>query len=184
MKLIADCREFSDDMSLMGFSSLLIATLLAIVLSVFIFVTPSLSLLAPIWAAGSVIVVVTLALFLKHRGLIFKVPMKVFEEGLLVQPAMGLKPRVIEFDDVASVELWWGLPYRKTARGCSVLSFRHGTLTTVETFHGKESLKRFAEAIRPALEAHGLRMKPPAEESDSMEFVFQRDVGHHNRPGF
>jgi hypothetical protein len=181
MNLISDASAYSEDLRFRGFAILMVAAAAFIIVLAYLFVAPPdfLAHAKPavaLAALGALIVLFTLGLLLKGRGMLFKVPLKFYDEAVMVQPALGMRPVVIPYAEIASLELWWGLPYKKTARGCSVLSARQ-SVTSVEAFPDKESLRRMAEAVRPTLEQNGLKLSSAEEEAGSLHYTFHRDVG-------
>ncbi|HSB47588.1 MAG TPA: hypothetical protein VLD37_06250 [Candidatus Bilamarchaeum sp.] len=179
--IVIDGREYSDDLSFGGLVVLALAVLLLFVLPFYLYVSPPdfLARAKPVVVLagiGGFIVLITLALFLQNRGMLFKVPLRFMEERLQIQPIFSLAPKLVPYEDISELELWFGLPYRRAARGCSILSAKYGSVTSVETFPSRERLKAFAEAVRPFLEKRGLRMKMAEEDAHSLRVVFLRDV--------
>ncbi|MFN7991690.1 MAG: hypothetical protein U0R44_06040 [Candidatus Micrarchaeia archaeon] len=180
MRLIMDGKDFSADLRLPGFIFICMAGIVLIVFPLVLLVSPPRMFAGAvpavmIGAIGAVIVLLMLGIYLKSRGMLFKLPLRVFDEGVMIQPIMGLKPAMIPYQDIASMEIWFGLGYKKAVCGCSILSFK-GSVHSVETFRDKEDLRRFVDGFRLTMENNGLKMKPPEEEAGSLHFVFQRDV--------
>ncbi|MEW6723082.1 MAG: hypothetical protein AB1324_07500 [Candidatus Micrarchaeota archaeon] len=178
--IVIDARDYTSDLSFQGFAVMVAAAMLSIILSIYLIVgNPSFLTRAEpvsyVWAIGSAIVVATLILVLKGKGMLFRLPLRCMEDSILIQPVMGIRPRKLAYKDLASFEVWHNLGYRKVRSGASALTFRHGAVTSVEPFPDKDSVRRFAEGLKPVLEKNGMSMKT-FEEADSLHFMFQRDV--------
>ena len=94
-----------------------------------------------------------------------------------------MRPLVVPYREIVSLELWYGLGYKRVSRGSSALSSKY-SVTSVEAFSDKESLRRLAEKVRPALEANGLKLATADDEAGSLHYTFHRDVGRKARgPG-
>jgi hypothetical protein len=179
--IVLDGKDYSSDLRLNGLIALALAVLLLFVLPLYLYVSPPeflarakpVVLLAGI---GGVIVLLTLALFLQNRGMLFKMPIRFHEEKVQIQPIFSLAPKLVPYEGISEIEFWYGLPYRRAARGCSILSARYGAITSVETYPSKEKLTAFAAAVRPLLEKKGMKMRPPEEDLGSLRIVFLRDV--------
>jgi hypothetical protein len=181
MNLLADAKEYTDDKRLAGFIILAVSVTVLAILPLYLYFSPPDFLIrarpvAALWGLGGIIFLVTLAFFLQNRGMLFKLPLKVYDEALLIQPVFSLGPKRVPYEDISSLEIWYGEGYRRARSGCSVLSGKLGSITSVENFHGKEGLRSFVERIRPMLEQKGLRMKVPYEEAGSLEYVFHRPM--------
>ncbi len=186
MNLIADAKDYSLDMRSEGLLILVVATVVLLAVPAYLLVSPPdfLSHERPaivLAAGGAVVVLLTLAAVLKGKGMLFKIPAKFYDEAVLIQPAIGIKPALVPYKEIASLELWWGLSYKRSSRGCSVLSAHH-SVGSVETFPDKESLRKFAEKVRPALEASGLKLSSADEDAVSLHYVFHRDIRRRARP--
>ena len=187
MELIDDAAGYSTDLRLRGFAIISLATVLLIVIPTYLLAAPPdfLSHERPaifLAAGGALIVLCTLALVLKGKGMLFKIPLKFYDEAMLIQPVLGMRPVIIPYKEIASLELWHGLGYKRVGSGCYVLSSRN-SVTSVEVFKDKQSLMAFLGKIRPALEKSGLRMSPPDEEAGSLHCTFHRDVGRRRPRG-
>ncbi len=187
MNTVADAKDYSADLRLQGLVILVVAALVLLVVPAYLLVSPPdyLSHERPaivLAAGGAVVVLLTLAAVLKGKGMLFKIPAKFYDEAVLIQPAIGIKPVVVPYKEIASLEIWWGLSYKRASRGCSVLS-AHYSVNSVETFPDKESLRRFAEKVRPALEASGLKLSSADEDAVSLHYVFHRDIRRKGRTG-
>jgi hypothetical protein len=179
--IILDGKDFSSDTRLQGLIVLALAVLLLFVLPLYLYYSPLefLRLARPvvIFAGfGGFIVLLTLALFLQNRGMLFKVPLKFHDKAVQIQPIFSLGPKLVPYDEISEMEFWYGLSYRRASRGCYILSARYGSITSVETFPGKEKLKAFMAEVRPILEGKGMKMKNPQEDAGSLQVVFLRDV--------
>ncbi len=185
MELVADSSGSASDLRFRGFVIIMAAGAIFIIGSVYLMVAPP-EFLAHARAAvflaagGALIVLATLGLALKGKGMLFKVPLKFFDEAVLIQPVLGLRPVIVPYKEIASMELWHGLGYKRVGSGCSVLSSRY-SVTSVEPFKDKESLRALAEKVRPALESSGLKLKTAEDDAGSLHYVFQRDVGRRAR---
>jgi hypothetical protein len=107
--------------------------------------------------------------------MLFKMPLRFHEKALQIQPLFSIGSRLVPYDDISEIEFWYGQNYRRAGRGCSVLSKRHGSITSVETFAGREKFKAFIAQARPILEGKGMRLKI-VEDTYSIQAVFLRDV--------
>ena len=177
MKLILDAKKFSSDLRLRGFILLTLSAFLLIVLSIYLITnTPSqLTNAHPVvyvWTVGFFVFFLVFAIFLKTHGMLFNIPLKFFDKAIQLQPVFSITPKSVKYTEITSIELWYGLSYRKSTRGCSILS-SDGSFMSVETFSDKESLKKLVEEIRPLLE--GLRLKVDEEET-SIVYTFLRDL--------
>ncbi len=186
MNIVADAKDYSEDLKMQGFVILVVAAVVLLVVPAYLLVSPPdfLSRERPaivLAAGGAVIVLLTLAMVLKGKGMLFKIPAKFYDAAVLVQPSLGFKPAMIPYSEMASLELWWGLRYKRASRGCSVLS-AHYSISSVETFADKESLRRFASSVRPVLEANGLRLSSADEDAGSLHYVFHKDIRRRGRP--
>ncbi len=187
MNLIADASGSSSDLRMQGFIALAVATVVLLSVPLYLLVSPPdfLARERPaivLAAGGAVIVLLTLGMVLKGKGMLFKIPLRFYDEALLIQPVLGLNPAIVPYREIASLELWWGLPYKRAPRGCSVLS-THYSVTSVETFTDKESLRKFAEKVRPVLEQSGLKLSSADDEAGSLHYTFHRDIRKRGRPG-
>ena len=129
-----------------------------------------------LWTAGALIFLGVLVLYLQNKGMLFKIPLKFYDEGVQIQPLLAMKPKMVPYEEISSLELWYNVGYLRTKSGSSLLSSKV-SVTSVENFPDKESIKRFVEQVRPVLESKGLKMKAPDEEAQSLQFVFHRDIG-------
>lgn len=187
MELIADAAGYSEDLKFRGFVIIMAAAAAFIIASIYLMVAPPdfLAHARPavfLAAGGGLIVLATLGLVLKSRGMLFKVPLKFYDEAVLIQPVLGMRPVLVPYREIASLEIWYGLGYKRVSRGSSVLSSRY-SVTSVEAFPDKESLRKLAEKARPALEASGLKLASADDEAGALHYTFHRDVGRKARPG-
>jgi hypothetical protein len=177
MKLVADSKDYSSDKRALSFALLFCFALPLMFAPLYLLVAPG-ALNVPKQAIfalllGGIALIVFLGVYLKGKGILFKVPLKAFAEGLLIQPAMGFRPLVVPYEDVASIELWCGSAGRINA-GCAILSGKHGSIKSVENFTDGNSLKAFAERIGPALEDAGFRTESAEEGASSARYVFRK----------
>jgi hypothetical protein len=180
VKLIADSKDFSSDQLTLSFALLLCLSLPLIFVPLYLLIAPPPSFAIPKPAAtalliGAMFVIVFIGLFLKGRGILFKVPMRVFEEGIIIQPAMGIRPFLVPYADISAIEIWQGMD-GKIRTGCSVSSVNSGTVRSVENFIDKNALKSFVDRIRPALEQNGFRAEGAQESGNSARFAFRRPL--------
>jgi hypothetical protein len=123
-------------------------------------------------AAGSVVLIFAIALFLLGRGLLLKTPMRVYKEGLLIQPLLSTMPSIVAYAGISSIELWDSARGRKTRSGCTILSREGKRITSVEMFRDKNQAKEFVGRISPAIEAAGFTAH---SEDDGLLVAFRRD---------
>jgi hypothetical protein len=182
MRLVVDAASYCSDKKLFGFILFVLVSLPLMMLPLYLFVAPPPFLdrampAVAAFAAGSFIVLYLSWLSLKTRGLVFKVPMRVYEEGVLIQGSASLAPSLIRHHDLASLEFWYNLSYLKTKSGCSVITAEgQGRIMSPEAFRDKASLKDFVFYLRPLMERNGLRLAQEDEISDSLHVVFRRDL--------
>lgn len=177
MKLVADSRDYSSDRRALSFALLFCFALPLMLAPLYLLVAPeALNVPRPAVFAlllGGIGLIVFLGVYLKGKGILFKVPMKAFEEGILIQPAMGFRPLVVPYGDISSMELWCG-PSGKIKAGCAILSGKQGTIKSVENFSDARALKAFAERIGASLEGAGFRTESAEEGADSARYVFRK----------
>ena len=179
MRIVADSNDYSADRRALSFALLLCFALPLIVIPLYLFVSPEEIIARPAAAAlmgGAVLFIVFFGLFLKGRGILFKVPLKVFEEGILIQPKMRLGPKMVSFEHISSIELWHGRR-NDSPSGCSVLSSVDGRVSSTESFRDAEALRQFAERISPALFALGFR-KSELSDPGAATIVFRKQQLH------
>ncbi|MCI0503868.1 hypothetical protein L0Y65_04100 [Candidatus Micrarchaeota archaeon] len=179
MNLIADSKDFSSDQRKSGLALLLCFSIPLMFAPLYLLVAPS-SLGIPFPAAlavllGGLALMLFIGLALKSRGMLFKVPLRVFDGGLLIQPAVGLKPVMVPYPDISAVELFYGSE-EKIKSGCSVSTFSRGRIRSIENFSGKDSMQSFAGKIRPALEQSGFRLDDSQEGERSARYLFRKPV--------
>ncbi len=179
MNLVADSSDYSKDQRAISFALLFCLAMPLMLAPLYMLVAPG-AFSIPAQASlallfGGITLIFFLGIYLKGRGILFKVPLKAFEEGLLIQPAMGLRPAVVPYKDISSIELWCGREGKMRA-GCAVLSQTHGRIRSVENFTDASSLKSFAERIGTALENAGFRTESAEESQDSARYVFKRST--------
>lgn|GEM_PF-6716831 len=176
MELVADAAHYSINRGATGLALLAISIIILFVIPLWIALQPppSLTALKPALmaeAAGSVALLFMVALFLLGRGMLLKMPLRVYDEGLLIQPLLSTTPSIIPYKDISSIELWYGAPGNRN--GCAVLS-RHGKrITSVEAFRDKIKAKEFTELIAPVFEAAGFTMRSEDGER-SFSIMFRR----------
>ncbi|MFH0884173.1 MAG: hypothetical protein V1861_00500 [Candidatus Micrarchaeota archaeon] len=184
MKLVADSKDFSSDKRALGFTLLLCLSIPLMFAPIYLLVAPSvLGIPAPAALAillGGLALMLFLGVFLKGRGILFKVPLRVFEEGLLIQPAVGLRPFLVPYSDISAVELFYGAE-GKVKNGCMVLSGQYGKIKSVENFTDAMALKSFTMAIEPFLMRNSFKMEINEEKGLTARFVFRRGS---DRSGF
>jgi hypothetical protein len=183
MKLVSDAKDYSQDLGGSGFALLAFSVLVLFVLPLYLVVQPPESLIAirPVLvaeAAGSVIVLFTIALFLKSTGMLMNVPLKVYEEGILIQPVLSTMPKAIPFQRISSLEIFRA---RNGRSGCSVLSRDEGRQRSVETFIDAMRARGFVESIRPALEAAGFASSIEGD-ARSLRAMFRKKAGRPRIP--
>jgi hypothetical protein len=185
MKLVADSKDFSSDKRALGFTLLLCFSIPLMLAPLYLLVAPSmLGIPAPAALAillGGIALLVFLGLFLKGQGILFKVPLRVFEEGILIQSAVGLRPVIVPYSDISAIELFYGAE-GKVRNGCLVSSAKSGRVRSIENFSDKGMLKSFTERIRPTLEQNGFRMEDSAESGNSARFAFRRPMSFQATP--
>lgn len=163
MNLIAQAGEYSTDRSAYGFIILALAMLPLISFPLYVMYSPGLGQAGPAAAAFlvcSIALLAFLALFLKGRGMLFRLPIRAYDRGILMQPAMRIRPILVPYAEISSIEFWRGRQGGLHS-GCELRSAAHGTIRSVESFRDDESLSAFISRIRPALEENGLLMSEP-----------------------
>lgn len=137
---------------------------------------PSLAAFKPVLVAeavGSTILLFMIALFLQGRGMLLKMPLRVYNEGLLIQPFLSTTPSIVQYTDISNIELWYGAPDRKNRSGCMALSRDGKRITSVEAFRDKTRAKEFIALIAPAIEAAGFTTRSEDDET-SFSVMFRR----------
>jgi hypothetical protein len=109
-------------------------------------------------------------LFLKSKGLIFKIPLKVYDEGLLIQKALASTPSIVPFRGISSIEFFFS---RAGAR-CAVSSI-DGSHRSVENFSSAGRMKEFVLSIEPALGVEGFTMRIE-EDGGSFRASFRKSI--------
>ncbi len=184
MALIADSKDYSRDRRAASFAIILCFGIPLMLVPLYLFVSPVEYLPRPAAAAllaGSLLFMLFAGLYLKGRGILFKFPMRVLDNGILIQPMMRLRPVMADFRSISSIELWHGRDGDPPS-GCSVLSGDKGRLISAESFCDAESLCRFAESISPALYSQGFR-KTEMREPGSYSAVFRKVLPRVPSPG-
>lgn len=180
MELQVDSARFSSDGKFSGFMLLVLLSSPLFIISAYLLITPP-ELFADAmpaalaFAVGSIFVLLLFGLFLKTRGLIFKIPLRVYDKGVLLQSTAHIRPKLVNWHDLSSLELWEGLPYKKTKGGCIALT-SEGEIKTVELFRDKAAFKEFVGAIRPMLEENGLKMAHEDEGETYYSVTFRRSI--------
>jgi hypothetical protein len=174
MKLVADVKDYSADRKGIGFVLLVFSTLLLFVLPFYLVAQPPgfLRGLKPVImaeGAGCFVFLIMLAVFMKSRGMLFKVPLRVYDESVLIQPALSLAPRMIPYARISSIELW----YESGCSGCAVQALPEGRVKSVECFSSRQKAKDFTDSIRPAMESSGFTMKAE-EDARSFRAMFRK----------
>jgi hypothetical protein len=175
MKLVSDAKAYSEDRNLLGFVLLGVSVLILFVFPLFLIAAPpqGLSGFQPALvaeAAGSIVVLFALALFLKGKGLILKVPLRVYEEGVLIQKAMSSVPEIVPFRNVSSIEFFLS----PAGAGCLVISL-DGNYRSVENFTGAARIKEFVLSVGPALALAGFA-KSVEENGGSFRASFRKSL--------
>jgi hypothetical protein len=187
MKLIADSKDFSSDKRALGFTLLLCFAIPLMFAPLFLLAAPSMvGIPAPAALAillGGLALLLFLGLFLKGQGILFKVPLRVFEEGLLIQPAVSLRPVMVPYPDISAIELFYGAE-GKVKMGCSVSSAKSGRIRSIENFSDISALKSFTERIRPVLEQTGFRMEDSQESGNFARFAFRKPISFQGAPAW
>ena len=181
MTLVADARKFSSDSSFIGFMILVISVIALFVVPRYVMATlpPDLMRIKPAIVAasgGAIIVLLTIGLYLKGLGIIFKFPVRFFREGLIIQPATSLSPRFIPYEDITSIELWQGISYKRFNGGVRVSTRSGVNASSVERFASAEKAMEFLEAVRPALESSGLQLREKEEGFGPIRYLFRREL--------
>lgn len=178
MNLIADSAPYSSDNRLSGFILLVVIATPLMVLPIYLLVAPPPGLAGAAilaFAIGSLMVLLLFGLFLKTRGYLFKIPFRVFDTGVMIQPIAHIRPKIIEWLDLSSLELWTGISYKKSDSGCAALT-PSGEVKSTELFKDKESLKEFVSSIRTFLEEKGMKMVEEDEGDSSYSVKFRRSL--------
>ncbi|MEW6748198.1 MAG: hypothetical protein AB1295_00615 [Candidatus Micrarchaeota archaeon] len=180
MELIADAASFSSDNRFNGFMLLSLLSTPLFIISFYLLISPpelfaDAKPAALAFVIGSFFVLLLLCLFLKTRGLIFKVPLRIYDGGILIQSTAHIRPKLVRWQDLTSLELWEGLSYMKT-KGGSIALTSEGEVKTVELFKDKEALKTFVKTVRPVMEGHGLKMAAEDEGGSHYSATFRRSI--------
>jgi len=179
MKIVADSKDFSSDKRALGFSLLLCLSIPLMFAPLYLLVAPSmLGIPSPAALAillGGLVLMLFFGLFLKGRGILFKVPLRVLDTGILIQPASGFIPILAPYADISAIELFYG-EGGKVKNGCLVSSAKSGRIRSIENFSGALSMKSFTELIRPVLEQNGFRLVDSLEGKGSARFSFRRPI--------
>lgn len=173
--IVTDAKDYSADLSARGISILAASGAVLIIVIYLVSTLPGGAPILPVMAICSAVFLLALFLFLRGRGMVMHTPLRLNDDGVTLRSVARFRPAHVPYPDIASLELWWNVPYLRTSRGCSVLSYAHGSITSVETFD-RESLKRFVEAARPFLEKKGLKLRHSEDDGRSLLYAFQRDV--------
>lgn len=179
MNLIADSKDYSSDQRALGFALLLCFSIPLMFAPLYLLAAPS-ALGIPFQAAfailaGGLALMLFLGLFLKGRGILFKVPMRVFDEGIVIQPAIGLSPVLIQYGDISAIELFYG-SNGKIKSGCSVSSISRGRIRSIENFSSGDSMQSFAGKIRPHLEDAGFRLEDSQAGENPARLAFRKSI--------
>ncbi|MEW6035438.1 MAG: hypothetical protein AB1529_02395 [Candidatus Micrarchaeota archaeon] len=177
MKMVADARDYSQDHSSAGLVVLALSFMPLLVIPIYILASPHepLSGAAPtafVFALSGLAFMGFFGMYLKSNGLLFKVPLRVFEEGLLIQPTLGMGPKRLTYGQITAAELWLG----KSGGGCMVLTRGGAAIRSVENFRDRDAMKAFAGCIRPTLEAAGLRLAHNDDGEQSLRMAFRRSI--------
>ena len=122
MELVADASTYSINRGAIGLAILASSIIVLFVIPVSMAVQPPQYLAAfkpalEAEAAGSVALLFMIALFLLGRGMLLKMPLRVYNEGLLIQPMLSTTPSIVSYADIASIELWHGTDKKKRLQG-------------------------------------------------------------------
>lgn len=174
MNLAADAKDYSAGSGPAGLAIMSILVLALFVLPLYLAAQPPQQLIRarPVLlaeAAGSAVLLLVITAFLRSNGAILKTPLKVYDEGILIQPGLSTTPRIVRFIDISRIDVWHGPGNRG---GCSTLSIG-GRLRSVEIFRDKETTKRFIDAISPALQAQGFIIRKE-EDASTIRASFRR----------
>jgi hypothetical protein len=179
VKLIADSKDFSHDRRAVSFAILIISSIPFMFAPLYVLVWRS-SLGVPLEAAlaellGGITLMLFLGLFLMGKGILFKVPLRAFDEGVLIQPAVGLRPALVPYADISAIELFYGAD-GSVRTGCVVSAPKRGRIRSIENFHSPSAVESFVAAIRPALEQAGFRLADRHVGNRLARFEFRRHV--------
>jgi len=180
MKIVADSARYSSDNRFSGFMMLVLLSSPLFIISVYLLLTPpelfeDAMPAAIAFTAGSILVLLLFGLFLKTRGLIFKIPIRVYDEGVLIQSTAHIRPKLIEWVDLLSLDLWEGLSYKKTKGGAIALT-TEGEIKSTELFKDKNALKEFVAVVRPFLEEKGMKVVQEDEGESNYSITFRRSL--------
>ncbi len=177
MKMVADAREYSKDHSSAGLVVLALSFMPLLVIPIYVLASPHEPLsgappAAFAFALSGLAFMGFFGMYLKSNGLLFKLPLRMFEEGLLIQPTLGIGPKKLQFREITAAELWQG----KSGGGCMVLTRGGAAIRSVENFRDREAMRAFAERIRPTLEAAGLKLAHNDDGEQSLRMTFRRSL--------
>lgn len=125
------------------------------------------------FAIGSILVISLFSHLLKAKGYLYKIPLKVYKEGIIIQPASKIRPEVIKLEGLRSLELWHGLPYMGAESGCIAESIEKRS-KSAEPFRDKASLESFIEEISPLMQRSGFKLAQEDDGERSLRVVFRR----------
>ncbi|MFH0737617.1 MAG: hypothetical protein V1827_03605 [Candidatus Micrarchaeota archaeon] len=179
MELVSDAGAYSTDRRSMGFILLMGLSTPLVVIPLFLIFAPvgpfeGAQPAAIAFAIGSILVILLLSHLLKARGYLYKIPLKVYREGILVQPASKMRPQIIRLEGLLSLELWHGIPYMGPS-GCTAETAGR-TIKSAEPFRDKASLERFVKEISPVLEEAGFKIAKEDAGEGSLRVVFRRMI--------
>jgi len=175
MALISDSKDYSKDRRSASFVLIICFALPLMLVPIYLIVSPVEYIARPAAAAllaGALVFILFIGLFLKGKGLLFKMPLRVLDNGILIQPAMRLGPVMADYRTISSIEMWYGRD-EPIHSGCTVLSGVRGRLTSVESFRDADSLHEFVEGISPALFSQGFK-RTLIQEPGSLSVVFRK----------
>jgi hypothetical protein len=156
MKLVFDSKDCSHDRKGRGMLIMAAAVIALFVMPLSIAVSPppELASIRPALIAEAVcsaFLLLVLAIYLKGNGTIPGLPIRLYEEGVLMQPVLEAFPSTILYEDVSTIEFW----FSGAGSGCSIRS-RDGTRKrSVESFVNKEAFDGFIAAVSPTLGVAG-----------------------------
>jgi len=111
----------------------------------------------------------------KISGLVFNIPFKVYDEGIGMQPVLGLREKFILFEDIKSLELFFDCGWSYANRRCNINTLSGESITSNENFPSVERLEEFIEKIKPILEKKGFRLVKKEEHKRRYRlFRFER----------
>jgi len=178
MRLLLDAKDYTQNLNILGYALLVMLFLFFLFVNLLVFIfsfspgenAPSLFETIP----ETMLAFLVTAIVFKLRGVIFKVPLRIYDEGIEFQPSLlSIRPAFVPFNDVQSIGFKheYGLARRESAWTVHTLSSWY---SRDENFHDKEEFGKFMEKATPILISHGLRLKYSRQEKGLLEFAFER----------